>query len=86
VDLRREFGAPLVLSTSLDQAAVVDVRRGDHTVAVHRFAEADALRAAAGVPREPRPEPEAAIEAARAALGDTAFEREWDRGRRDAAR
>jgi tetratricopeptide (TPR) repeat protein len=86
IDLRREVGAPLELATSLDQAAVVDVHRGEHTAAVRRFAEADALRAAAGVPRERQREPELAFVEARSALSEATFEREWERGRRDAGR
>jgi non-specific serine/threonine protein kinase len=86
VEFRRTVGAPLETAASLDLAGVIDAQRGDAARAARRFAEAVALREAAAVPTEGGEEVQASIAAVRSELGDEAFEREWDTGRRSASR
>ena len=76
-------GARGCAASALDELAIGAVQREQHERAVRLFAAADAERSRLGMARPgwaTVPTRDADVEAARAALGDSAFDDEWDAG------
>jgi tetratricopeptide (TPR) repeat protein len=77
-------GPRFVVAAALDELGVLAVRQGQAQQGVHLLAAAAMLRGSMGTPVRPadRPALEAALAAARASLGDIAFDDAWVAGQR----